>query len=148
MHTISCHFIWDIFLSIFEIHHLSTSICILGRKGKGMSGAICSDHIVCLLFSDFSAGAQHDPESWAYIQHLIESGRDELTDLLPSEDDMQNILRAGNQPGPAEPEFPELSAEQRKFAVHPGMKSFYNPEFRNLEGISETGKIFIINIIF
>ena len=33
--------------------------------------------------------------------------------------------------------FPKLDAKQRKFAVNPAFKSFYDPSYRQVEGVSE-----------
>jgi hypothetical protein len=61
----------------------------------------------------------------------------------PIEQDVERILKAANEQRSRQmPGFPELSPEQRKFAVHPGFKSYYDSSFRSEEGIEGDKKHF------
>lgn len=75
------------------------------------------------------------PEALTFWKELVESDR-RLGDL-DSNDNLGLLLDNDEQPSALT--FPDLNGRQRKFAVHPGFRSYYDPNARISEGISDRG---------
>ena len=104
----------------------------------------------CVLFVSFFRGSEPRLSS-EFWDELIESGN------LPAyvtEEELQALQEAGLRDLEREqreqeeedraslPGFPILDQKQRRFAVNPGFKSYYDSSFKQEEGVlpDETGK--------
>ncbi len=97
--------------------------------------------LVALLVASASAAAQPD------VNQRIDGGGDlteadlayVLQSLRPGEAQLQSIAQQGQSEHhqPLDDRFPKLTAVQRKFAVNPAFRSFYDSSYKREEGISK-----------
>lgn len=106
--------------------------------------------IVFVAFFFRESEPRLSPEFW---DELIESGNlpayvteEELQAL--QEASLQELRREQEDDRVDLPRFPVLDQKQRRFAVNPGFKSYYDSSFKEEEGVvpDETGKTYFSNL--
>ena len=67
-------------------------------------------------------------------RQLEEEGEDGLLEALG---DLEEVEDEEEDSGPLLPGFPELTGNQKNFAVNPSFRSYYDPSYKQLEGIGD-----------
>ena len=112
---------WSVLVSVI----LLISSCHTSDVIQGFDGAAGAAAAVLQPGDDDFTSSGDGVLSQSELDYLLES-------LGPGVAQLDSIAQNANQ---LAEQFPKLSATQRRFAVHPGFRSFYDSSFRREEGI-------------